>query len=146
MQNYNISKVKHGFQNNRNCKLQNMQKRIIGCWKRDFDKIILTNCQNKSLIWIYRWTHWQPTQFRQAGSLPSNHTEVDWSGLLTTQTANLETFRFGPSPTPDVTFPNHCQYNPVPTSRHERQWLSQGWAENSPTRTGATSKICPTAE
>jgi len=57
-QKYNISKVKHLFQINRYCKLQNMQYHIIGCWQRDFDKILFTNSNDKSLIWICWWTRW----------------------------------------------------------------------------------------
>jgi len=66
-----------------------MQKRMHGCWTRDFDKILFTYSKSKSLNWIYEWTHWatrwQPAQFRQVGSLPSNHTRIDSSGLLTVQ-------------------------------------------------------------
>jgi len=91
-QRYNISKVKHQFQINRYCKLQSMQKHIICCWKRDFDKILLTNSKDKGLIWIYGWTRWatrrQPAQLRQVRSLPSNRTRVDGSGLFTTRTPN----------------------------------------------------------
>ena len=77
----------------RYCKLQSMQTHIIGCWKRDFDKILLTNSKNKSLIWIYGWTRWatrwQLTQFRWIGSLPTNRSRVDSPGIVTTWTANL---------------------------------------------------------
>jgi len=79
-----------------------MQKPIIGCWKHDFDKILLTHCKNRNCIWIYRWTHWetrwQPPQFRRVGSWPSNRTRVGGLGLLTTWTANLKTVQFGPRP------------------------------------------------
>ena len=90
---YLISKVKHRYQINWYCKLHNIQKHIIGCWKCHFDKILLTNCKHKCLIWIYRWTRWEtcwhPAQFRCIGSLPSNRSQVYGSGVLTTQTANL---------------------------------------------------------
>jgi len=48
-QKYNLSKVKHRFQSNRYCNLQSMQQHIIGCWKRDFDKILLTNSKTRAL-------------------------------------------------------------------------------------------------
>jgi len=103
-QQFNKSKEKHGFQSNRYRKLQNLQKQIIGCWICDFDKILLSNCNNKSIMWIYRWTRWatrsQPGQFRQVGWTPLNHTLVDCSGVLITQTANLPTVQFGPWPGP----------------------------------------------
>jgi len=79
-QHYGISKVIHQFQFNRYCKLQSMQKHTIGCWKHNFDRILLTNTKNKILVWIYGWTHWatcwQPSQFRQVGRFPSNRTEL----------------------------------------------------------------------
>jgi len=109
---YNIPKVKYRFQINLYCKLQSIQKHIIGCWKRHFNIIQLTNSKNKSLIWIYRWTRWatrwQPAQFRRVGSLPLNRTRVDGSVLLTTGTANLATVRFGAGLGPEVTVRNHC--------------------------------------
>jgi len=105
-------RFQHGFQINRHCTLQSMQKCITGCWKHDFDKILLTNCKNKSRIWIYGWTrwatHWQPTQFRSARSIPSNRTQVDISGSVTTWTASLATDRFRPGPGPEVTVRNRC--------------------------------------
>jgi len=109
---YNASMVKHSFQINRYCKLQNMQKRIIGCWKRDFDNILLTNCNNRSLIWIYRWTCratcWHPAQLRRVENIQSNRTWVDGSGLWTIRTATLATVWFGPWPEPEVTVLNRC--------------------------------------
>jgi len=33
-----------------------MQKEIIGCWTCDFVNILSSNSNNKSIIWIYRWT------------------------------------------------------------------------------------------
>ena len=82
-QQYNIWKVKHRFQTNRYCKLQSMPKHNIGCWKRDFNKILLTNSTNMSLIWMNGWTGCatsrQCTQFRRVGSLRSNCTRVDGS-------------------------------------------------------------------
>ena len=79
-----------------------MQQHIIGCWKHDFDKILLTNCKNKSLIWIYRWTlwgsRWQPTRFGHVGWLPSNHTGVESASLLTSRAANVLTVQYGPVP------------------------------------------------
>ena len=113
-QKYHILKVKHRYQINRYCKLLNKQKLINGCWKLDFDKILLTHCKYKSLIWINRWiccaTRWQPTQFRQVGSLSWNRTRVSSSGLLMTRTANLATVRFVPGPGPEVTVRNRCQH------------------------------------
>jgi len=109
---YTILKVKHQFQINWYCKLQSMQQHIIGCWKRDFDKILLTNSKNKNLIWIYEWTRWvtrcQPTQCRWVASLPSNHTRVVGSGWLTTRTANLAIVQWSPGPGPKVKVRNSC--------------------------------------
>ena len=111
-QQYNISKVKHRFQINRYCKLECMQKHTIGCWNRDFDKILLTNSKNNSLIWIYGWTRWatcwQPAQFRRVGSSLMNCVGVDGSGLVITGTANLAMLRFGPGPGPEVKVRNRC--------------------------------------
>jgi hypothetical protein len=104
--------VKHRYQINRYCKLLNKQKLINGCWKLHFDKILLTYCKYKSLIWIYRWTRcatrWQPAQFRRVGSLRWNRTWVGSSGLLTTQTANLATVRFGPGTVANTTCIASC--------------------------------------
>ena len=109
-QKYNLSKVKHWFQINWYCKLQSMQKHILGCWKRDFDKILLTFSNNKSLNWIYGWTRWatgwQPAQFRWVGSLPLNRTWVDSSGVLMTRIANLAMVWVRPGPGLKVTVPN----------------------------------------
>ena len=73
-QKYHISKVKYRYQITRLCKLLNKQKHIVGCWKCDFDKILLTHCKFKNLIWIYRWTswatRWQPTQTRTWSDSP----------------------------------------------------------------------------
>jgi len=59
--------MKHRYQINRYCKLVNKKRHINGCWKLDFDKIVLTNFKYKSLIWIWwctSWiTRWQPAQF-----------------------------------------------------------------------------------
>jgi hypothetical protein len=107
-QTYHISNVKHKYQINPYCKLLNKQKHIVGCCKHDFDTILMTTCKFKSLIWINRWTRWQPAQFWQVGSLPSNRTRVGSSGLLTTRTANLAEVRFGPGPGPQVTVRNRC--------------------------------------
>jgi len=99
MQKYHISKVKHRYQINRYCKLLNKQKRILGSWERDFDKILLTHCKYRSLIWIYTWTRWatcwQPAQFSRVRILPSNRTRVDGSCLLTNRT---RTQSDGPEP------------------------------------------------
>ena len=107
-----LSKVKHRFQIDWYCKLQSMQKHIFGCWKCDFDKLLLTYSKNKSLNWISGWTrwatHWQPTQFRRVASLPSNHAQVDSLGLLTTWTANLATIRVEPGPGPEVMIRYRC--------------------------------------
>jgi hypothetical protein len=107
-----ISQVKYRFEINLYCKLQSIQTHVIGCWKCYCGKILSTNSKNKSLVSIYRWTRWaigwQSAQFRQVGILPLNCTQVDCSGLLTTQTANLATVRFGPGPGPEVTVRNHC--------------------------------------
>jgi len=104
-QKYHISKVKYRYQIPWYCKLLKKQKHIVGCWKRDFDKILLTHCKIKSLIWIYRWTHWatrwQPALFRRVGSFPRNRTWVGSSGVLTTRTANLAPVQFGLDPDPD---------------------------------------------
>jgi hypothetical protein len=84
------------------------QKHIVGCWKRDFDKILLTHCKFSSLIWIYRWTRWHSVQFRWVRSLPWNRTRVASSSLWTTSTTNLAMVQFGPGPQPDVTVRNRC--------------------------------------
>ena len=101
--------------------MKSIQKHIIGCWKRHFNIIQLTNSKNKSLIWIYRWTrwatHWRPAQFRRVGSLHLNRTRVDGSGLLTTRTANLAVVRFGPRPGPEVTVRNRCLHYASPYGR-----------------------------
>ena len=83
-----------------------MQKRIISCSKCDFDKILLTNSKNLSLISIYRWTRWHPAQLGLVGSIPLNHTRVDGSDLSKTQTPNLAMVCFGPGRGPKVTFRN----------------------------------------
>ena len=91
-----------------------MQKVIIGCWIHDFDIIVLLHCNNNSIIWIYRWTrwatHWQPAHFRRIGRFPLNHTRIDSSGVLTTQTANFGLVSFRPGPGPDATPRNRCQH------------------------------------
>ena len=106
------------FQNNQYCNVQNMQKVIVGCWKCDFDKILLLYSKNKSIIWIYRWTRWttrwQPAQFRQVVRCPSNCTRIDGSGALTTRTANVETGRFWPVPGSEAPVLNRCYWCPWP--------------------------------
>jgi len=46
-----------------------MQNVNIRCWISGFGKIQLSGCKNKSIIWIYKWTHWatrwQPAWFRR---------------------------------------------------------------------------------
>jgi len=125
--------VKHWYQINRYCKLLNKQKLINGCWKLDFDKILLTHCKYKSLIWIYRWTRcatrWQPTQFREIGSLPWNRTRVGSSGLLTTWTANLSTVRFGPRPGPEVTVRNRWEHYRGQKSSPDAERGLEDWAD-----------------
>jgi len=83
-----------------------MQKHIIGGWICDFDKILWTDCNNKNLIWIYRWTRretWsQPAQPRWVGGFLSNCTRVDNSVVLTTRTANMGTVWFGPGTGPEA--------------------------------------------
>jgi len=107
MQKYNTSNVKHRFPIDRDCNLQNIHIRIIRCWKRNFDKTLLTNCMHKCLVWIYRWscwvTCWQPAQFKWVGSLPSNHTWVAVSRSLATRAADLAMVWFRPGPRPEVT-------------------------------------------
>jgi len=94
---YNIPKLKHQFQINLYQKLQSIQKHIIGCWKRYFDMILLTNSKNKSLIWIYRWTRWLvlatvPDRHfgSRSGSKP-NLCQIGGPGRQLTQTAHLGT-------------------------------------------------------
>jgi len=87
-----------------------MQKHILGCWKHDFDKILLIYTKNKSLNWINGWTRWKPTRFRRVGSLPSNCTRVDSSGSFTTQSAKVAMDRVGPGPGPEVTVWIRCYY------------------------------------
>jgi len=107
----NILKVKHRFQINRHCKLQNITKSIIGCWKLNFDRILLTNCNNNRLVGIYRWmgwaTPWQPVQFWQFRCLQWNRTSAERSGSWTTQSTHLATIQFGPGPGPAVIVRNH---------------------------------------
>jgi len=109
---YNITNVKHGFQINWYCELQNIQNHFIGCWKRDFYKIQSTNCINKSLIWIDQWSHWatpwQPAKFRQVGRIPLNRTRVDSWGYLTTHNANLAAAWFGHGPQTKLTVQRPC--------------------------------------
>jgi hypothetical protein len=73
---------------------------IIGHWHHDYDNILLTNCNNKIVIWINRWTHWashnQPTHFRRIESSPSNstwvaHSGYQWPGLPNGQWFGLDT-------------------------------------------------------
>ena len=115
--------MKYRFQINRYCKLQSIQNHILGCWKRDFDKIVFTYSQTKRLNWIYGWTRWQPAKFRRAVSSPSIRTWVDSWGLLTTRTANLATVRVGPgtvantSPTRPVVSTEHSDTADVQDSR-----------------------------
>jgi len=78
-----------------------MEKQIIGCWICDFDKILLTNCNNRNLIWIYKWTHSQLAQSRRVRRFPLNPTQVDSLGVLTTRTPNLATGPIGPGPGPN---------------------------------------------
>jgi hypothetical protein len=111
-QEYNIWTVKHRFQLHWYYKLQSVQKCIIGCWKRDSDKILITNNKHKSHTRNYRWTgratHWQHTQFRPVWSLPSNSTQVDGSGSLTTTYTQCGNVRFGSRSGPEVTVRNGC--------------------------------------
>jgi len=51
MQKYNKLQEKHGFQNNQYRKLQNMQTEIICCFMHNFEMILLSNSNNKSIIW-----------------------------------------------------------------------------------------------
>ena len=116
--------MKHRYQINRYCKLLNKQKHIVGCWKGDSDRILLTHCKYKSIIWIYRWTRWAtrllPARFRWVGSLPWNRTRVGSLDVLTTQTANLATVRFGLDPDPDP----KCLSGTVANTTHWNKELS----------------------
>jgi len=107
-QKYNKLQRKHEFQHNRYRKLQNMQHKIIGCWLSHFDIILLLKSNKKSIIWIYRWTRWQPTQFRWVGRFPLNCTQIDGLGVLTTQNTNLAMVRFWPGTRPERTVRCHC--------------------------------------
>lgn len=95
---YNISKTQCRFQNNRYAKLQSMQWEIIGCRIRDFEKMLLSNCQTKRIIRIDRWTcwaiRWHPAQCSRVGRFASNHIRVDSSGVIMTQTALVKRFSF----------------------------------------------------
>jgi len=105
---------KYWFQNNQDCNLQTMQKVIIGCWKYNFDKIVLWNSKNKTIIWIYtltRWTTcWQPARFRRVMRCPSSRTRIHGSGVLTTRTTNLKWGRFRPEPGPEALVQNRCYH------------------------------------
>ena len=111
---YNISNVKHRFQIYGYCRQHNMQKHNFCRWKCYFVKMLLTNREQKSLIWIYRWnrwaTRWQSGQFGWFGSLPSISTRADASDLMTTRTASFTTVRFGPNPGPEMTVRNCCYH------------------------------------
>ena len=96
--------MKHRYQINRSCKLLNKHKHIIGCWKRDSDKILLTHCKYTSLIWIYRWTAGRPAYNPPNwdrlgvyhGTVPEWAVRVDWRpGPPIWQ-------RFGLDPDPDL--------------------------------------------
>jgi hypothetical protein len=47
--------------------LKNMNNVIAGCQRIDFERVLLSNSNNKSVICIYRWTgrtiSWSPVQF-----------------------------------------------------------------------------------
>jgi len=90
---YQIYKNKHKFQNIRYSPLQFTHTAITGCWICSFDKILLWNYNNQSILWIYGWicctTHWQLTRFWQDRNSPSNCTQSDCSGVLWTWTPNL---------------------------------------------------------
>jgi hypothetical protein len=64
-----------------------MPKEIIGGWMHDFDLILSSNCKNKSIIWIYRWTCWmicwRPSQLRPIGRYALNRTHIHSSGVMT---------------------------------------------------------------
>jgi len=111
-QKYKILEEKHEFKYCRYRNLQNMQNVICGCQIIDFDWALLSNRKGKHIICIYRWTRWTtrwvPPQFRWVGSILSNRTQMDGSGLLTIQTANLAPVRFRPGPGPEVTVQNRC--------------------------------------
>jgi hypothetical protein len=47
-QKYNISQEIHEFQINWYGKLHSIQTCIIGCWKCDFDRILLTDCKTRA--------------------------------------------------------------------------------------------------
>jgi len=91
-----------------------MQQHILGCWKRDFDKLLLTYSINMSLNWVYGWTRWatrwQPAKSRQVGTLPSNRIGVDSSCVFTTRTANVAKVQFWPGPGPEVMVQNRCKH------------------------------------
>jgi len=121
MQKYNIWKLKHGFQVDRYCKLQNIQKSIIGCWKCDFDNILWTNCKNNSLIWVYWRAGWvtrsQPPQLARVGRLWSNCTRLHGLCELMTWSTNLAIVQFAPAPRPKVTVRNHRKHHPEETGK-----------------------------
>ena len=106
---------KYWFQNNQYCNVQNMQKVIVGCWKCDFDKILLLYSENNSIIWIYEWTcwttRWPPTQFRWVARCQSNCNWIDSSGALTSRTANLETAWIRPVHGPKAPVRNCCYHS-----------------------------------
>jgi len=49
-QKYNLSNVKHRFQIHWYCKLQSIQNHILGCWKLDFNKTLLTYSKTRAII------------------------------------------------------------------------------------------------
>jgi len=103
-QKYKIHIEKHRFQNNRYHMLQSMQRDNTGCRISNFDNILFSDCKNKSIIWIYRWTHWatcwQPAQLRQVVRFPSNFTWIDSLGMLKARNSKWGYVRFRPGPIP----------------------------------------------
>lgn len=99
-----------------------MQKEIIAGWMDDFDKILSSNCKNKSNIWIYRWTRCattcQPAQCVWVGRFELNRTRIDGSDAFATRTTDFGTVWFWPWPSPNTTVWNHCQHYFTPELSH----------------------------
>jgi len=92
-----------------------MQKEIIGCWISNFDNRLLSNSKNRSILWIYSRTCWQPAQFRGVRRLPSNRTWIESSGILLSRIPDLATVLFWPRPGPKAMVRNCRQHSIWPT-------------------------------
>jgi len=102
----NILKEQYELQNNQNCKPQNVQKVNTGSFRSNSGEILLSNCKNQSIIWIYSWTYWamrwHPAKFSSVESIQWNCTWTDSFGWLITRTIIWANVRFKPRSGPEV--------------------------------------------